>query len=263
VSDKLFEKYLQDAGMNPEYEPAPASGGTKRPDYRVGFQRDYLFFDVKGFGEGTHQPSPGSSHFDPYKPIRAKVEIGKKQFSQHKRFCCSLVLHNAGAFVMLDDPQVVFAAMLGDLGFSIPLQQEADDDVEITKVFCCGGKMRFGSQPQNRTIAAIIVLEVFPLPYRRYQLKCRHLEQNLGTRLTLEQHIKIMERFRADATSTPPLRTVVHENPFARRPLSRALFVGPYDERYIWKDGYLRRVYEGQSLRGLRDQARCFGLTDW
>ncbi len=47
------------------------------------------------------------------------------------------------------------------------------------------------------------------------------------------------------------LRVVVHENPYARMPLHRELFIGPYDERYGPQDEHISWVFAGDGITKL------------
>jgi hypothetical protein len=47
------------------------------------------------------------------------------------------------------------------------------------------------------------------------------------------------------------LGVIVWENPFARIPLPRNIFCGPYDERYGAEGDYLTRVFVGQGISEL------------
>ena len=48
-----------------------------------------------------------------------------------------------------------------------------------------------------------------------------------------------------------PLRVVVHENPYARIPLSAELFRGPWDERYGARDGRVQQLFQGGEIASL------------
>lgn len=76
------------------------------------------------------------------------------------------MLHNLDKPLILLDWQHVYGAMLGNVGFSVPLHihgQPPPEEDEIKNVFLSGGKMhqeRAGAVVgvQNQTISAIIVL---------------------------------------------------------------------------------------------------------
>jgi hypothetical protein len=64
----------------------------------------------------------GFGFFDPYRPIRAHIEAGKKKFKNTADYTCALVLAAPPAsFVMLEDPRTIMGAMYGDLGFQMPV----------------------------------------------------------------------------------------------------------------------------------------------
>lgn len=261
ASDLLFDTYLDACAMPWECEP-DVPGKTTHPDYRVRFQGQELFFDVKGFDAEAHQPPMGFSTFDPYSPIRAKIDDARPQFKQFKEYGCSLVLHNGEAFVQLEDPKIIFGAMLGNVGFlsRIGPDVSATDQI-IINVFTSGGKILCGTEERNTTFAAIIVLQKFPLAWRRYQVRRPKVERDLGRRLTCEEELSLLESCHAEVPS-PPTRVMVYENPFARNPLRRDLLGGPFDERYGREDECIVRHHEGRLLRDLRDEAIRNGVQD-
>jgi hypothetical protein len=261
ASDVLFEAYLSGAALPWDYEPQ-VPNKTTHPDYRVRFKEQELFFDVKGFAPGAHQPPIGYSTFDPYGPIRTKINEARRQFRPFKEHCCSLVLHNADAVVLVDNPLIVFAAMLGNLGFAVRVSAGVSaTNQSITDIFTRGGKMLQGKKKQNTTITAIIVLRQFPLSWRRYQVRRQEMAHDLGRRLTGQEELMLLESCQKEVPS-PPISVVIHENPFARHPLRADLFCGPFDERYGWKDGYIVRLHEGSQLRDLRKEAARNGVQD-
>ncbi len=53
-----------------------------------------------------------------------------------------------------------------------------------------------------------------------------------------------------------PLRVVVYENPFARIPLRRDIFTGPFDERFGPEGDHLVRVFAGAEILRLEEQEK-------
>ena len=73
---------------------------------------------MKDFDPPDHF-STGFGAFDPYPPIREKINQGRDKFKQFKEYCCGLVLYNAGQpFVMLEEDHVMLGSMYGDSGFT-------------------------------------------------------------------------------------------------------------------------------------------------
>jgi hypothetical protein len=63
--------------------------------------------------------------------------------------------------------------------------------------------------------------------------------------------------------SLSQLRVVVHENPFARIQFPRELFRGPYDERYDGSEGRIDRIFCGNQVEVLEEEARSRKLTHY
>ncbi|HAM44386.1 MAG TPA: hypothetical protein DCM67_05115 [Propionibacteriaceae bacterium] len=146
--------------------------------------------------------------------------------------------------------------MLGKLAFEIPIARDGSglDDGPVRNVFTTGGRMLnyakdgLPVESQNTTISAIIVVERYPLGENRFSQYYDGLENTAGRKLSIEECYAEVVRCRGTDldVSLTTVRCVVHENPFARMPLPRDLFVGPYDERYGSKgEGWIRRVFAG------------------
>jgi len=67
----------------------------------------------------------------------------------------------------------------------------------------------------------------------------------VGRNTTFEKDLEFYEVI-PDSAELRRVRVIVYENPFARIPLSRDLFRGPFDERFGEKDGYLSRIFVGE-----------------
>ena len=59
--------------------------------------------------------------FDPYPPLREKIDTARDTFSKLKQHCCCLVLYTVDTPLILLDWQHVCGAMLSNLGWSVPL----------------------------------------------------------------------------------------------------------------------------------------------
>ncbi len=155
--------------------------------------------------------------------------------------------------------------MLGNLGFAVPLNvpgRTAPPDAEIRNVFGggTGAKMLVERQgvpvdAQNQTISSVIVLQNVAVGQRRFRKGLKQREKELGRSLTLEEFQRELDRAHGTERdgSLSQLRVVVHENPYARLPLPRDLFRGPYDERYGAEDNRITRVFAGEEIQSLEE----------
>lgn len=170
----------------------------------------------------------------------------------------SRVLYNVDKPLIHLEWRFIYGAMLGNLGFSVPIDAPglpAPGDKEVRSVFTSGGKMhreRGGVPvaPQNQTISAILVLQQVPIGERRFAVWTQGIEARRGAKLEFDEILKEAEA--ASGTdrdvSLRELRVVVHENPYARIPLPTELFRGPYDERYGERDGRIQRLFQGDEI---------------
>lgn len=258
-SELLFEEYLRAHALGYfEFEPEIA-GTSRRPDYRLIVQGEPILFEVKEF-----RPDPAlfvnmtGGGYDPYGRIREKIEAARKKFKGLEGISCCLVLYNCShPLVDLASWHIVYGAMLGNFGFSFPVDTNtgAGDPNEMTPGFHGGGKMlRYRDQqaiaPQNTTVSAIIVLQHVGLGQRRLSAYIDRVKRDLESKISVEQVWQIVQD--ASGTERDPslrqLRVIVYENPVAQKPLSREMFCGEYDERYGAEDGKLLRVYAGKGI---------------
>src|SRR5215467_12052481 len=162
VSERAFEKYLTTQGLEDwDYKPE-ISGKTHRPDYRLRYAATELFLEVKEFRQDPKQHLPQGGPYDPYTAIREKIDAAREQFKNFKEHCYSLALFNVDTWLVhLDDFWIMLGSMLGDLGFSFPVDMETGSAVgEPTWAFLKRGKMIDYKhlRPQNTTISALIAL---------------------------------------------------------------------------------------------------------
>ena len=102
----------------------------------------------------TEPPKPGFVGFwDPYGPIREKIDQARKKFKEFKDYPCSLVIHLTHGFALIDDPKVIFGAMHGDPGFEFLVDKEKGRLVPDSQreVFTKDGRMTqpHWKDPQN------------------------------------------------------------------------------------------------------------------
>lgn len=260
-SELLFEAYLKASGVSGYVFEKELPGTTRRPDYAVPWGGREILFELKEFRAEADDLRPGFGAYDPYGPLREKIEAGRKKFKDLDGYCCCLVLYNRDKPLVHLEWQFVYGAMLGNVGFSVPIHmpgQAAPMDKEIRSIFTAGGKMhreRDGVpiEPQNQTISAILVLQHVRVGERRFMADLRNRERERGKKFELEEFWEELRKARGTErdVSLRQLRVIVHENPYARVPLTRELFRGPYDERYGGEDGRIQRLFEGDEIARL------------
>ena len=270
ISERLFEAYLSAAGIT-DFRFEPTQDGTsKRPDYSLSVLNTEILFELKQFDQTAADFNLVGGAYDPYRAVREKIEAARKKFKDLERFCCCLVLYNNDKPLVELDWQFVYGAMLGNLGFGMPvnLQTGTADESQTTRTFNGGGKMyRYlegrAIAPQNRTISAILVLRQYMVGAKRFEIAMKRKENELGRKLELLEFWDEIEHARGTAMdlSLSQLRVVVHENPFARIQFPREVFRGPYDERYAGSEGRIERVFCGNQLAALEEEAREAGTA--
>jgi hypothetical protein len=263
-SEMLLEGYLRHQGYNDfDFEPEMA-GTTRRPDYRLRWASGDVLLEVKAFRANADDFRTGFGFFDPYRPLREKIDTARDKFSKLKQYCCCLVLYNVDKPLILLDRQHIYGAMLGNLGWSVPLDlpgRPAPEEAEIRSIFMGGGKMhreRSGTpkNPQNQTISGIIVLGRVAAGERLFAADIRAVEQREQRSIGLEERLQRLELANGTASDFRhrPVRVVVHENPYARIPVPADLFRGAWDERFGSRDGRIQRLFQGESVARLPPQ---------
>ena len=260
-SELLFEEHLRTSGLHDFVFEMELPGTSRRPDYAVPWNDSFLLFEIKEFRADAEDLRPGGGYYDPYPPLREKINAASKKFRDLDTHCCSLVLYNVDKPLIHLEWRFIYAAMLGNLGFSVPIDVpglRSSTDKGVHSVFMSGGKMhreRGGVPvaPQNQTISAILVLQRFPVGQRRFAAWVKEIEQQRGAKLNIEEILGEAEA--ASGTdrddSLRELRVVIHENPYARIALPSELFRGPYDERYGESDGQIQLLYRGDAIASI------------
>jgi hypothetical protein len=258
----LLEGYLRCHGYRDfDFEPEIV-GSSRRPDYRLRWSGHEVLLEVKEFHAEPGEIRAGGGYFDPYPPLREKIDQGREKFRKLKGHCCALVLYNVNKPLVFLDWQHLYAAMLGKIAWRVPIQmpgRPAPLDDDITTVFTSGGKMhreRHGVPyaPQNQTISAVIVLSRVPAGERLFHQSLDELKAQLGNAFDLYTHLPLELEACRWTTRDPrrrPLRVVVHENPYARIPFPRELFCGPWDERYGSLEGRVQQLHLGDEAARL------------
>jgi hypothetical protein len=246
----VFEKYLDSQNIKFEFEKEHP-GKTKRPDYTIEWEGKTLVLDVKDF-DPPQSPLSGFGQFDPYTPIREKIDQGRDKFKQFKQCCCCcLVLFDAGRpLLLLDSPDVMLGAMYGDAGFTFPVNMTTGigDAGQLKQTFLGRGKMirPNWSQAQNTTLSAVIVVsKIKPFLMEMTDM----IVENPGIDIEAEMRQKIPN---FDPYIEVP-RVVVWYNGVARIPFPATLFRGDYDTHYgivRAEDGVVEQnvTYEGSGV---------------
>jgi hypothetical protein len=263
-SEALFEMYLSASGLiNFSFEEA-LEGFSARADYTLWLDGQKILFEVKEFRSTPDDFRVGTRAYDPYRPIREKINAGREKFRGLKEHPCCLVLYNAGKPLIHLGWQFVYGAMLGNMAVRIPfdrgrgtlLEEEAHTGFyggEGKMIRCSGGQP---VEPQNRTISSIAVLEQFPVGKHRFDIQVRSMEGQLRRELTLDEYLEMIDRTRGTEQdiSLSQLRLVICENPYRYTPLPRTIFCGPYDERYGLDErtgDRITRLFAGEQILAL------------
>lgn len=252
VSELLFEEYVEEYELGElEHEPQ-YPGASRRIDYRLLHNGQCLWFEVKEFSDDPALTGSGGGAFDPHVGIRAKIGKAGAKFQHYGDECCSLVLFNEHVnLVDICTPRIVLGAMLGSVGFRIPIDPIRGTQAGPIKdnVIMDGGKLIHPhiKKPQNTKISAVIALQRFAIGQREHQIKVEQREQAEQRSLSLAEYLEMLDANRA-AYSRQVLRTTVYENPHARHPLPRDVFIGPFDERWGQRDEYIAPVFVGLEM---------------
>jgi len=269
-SERLFEMYLQASGyLEFEFEPR-ISDSAARPDFLVTTADGAILFELKQF-----QPIPedfrlGGGSYDPYGPIRDKIQEGRKKFRELKQYPCALVLYNAGKPLVDLRWEFIYGAMLGNLGYSIPFDKAAGKLVDkpvLSPMFTHGGEMHREKngeaiEAQNTTISAVVVLELLPVGRKRFEVETARKAKQLGRELKFEEYFQFVDSSRGTEcdVSLRQLRSVTCLNPYRRMPFPEGFFHGPYDESYGNVSGELCRIYAGQQLIEIEKEQKEVGI---
>ena len=117
-SELLFQEYLQQRGVAADFEPK-IEGKRRRIDFRLASNGTDIFCELKELHEKRPHPG-GATQFNPYSGLRKMIHEGRIKFQEYKEHCCVLVVHNIDDWQFRDHPQIVYGAMLGNLGLQIP-----------------------------------------------------------------------------------------------------------------------------------------------
>jgi len=258
----LFQEYLQQLGIDADFEPK-IQGIRSRIDFRFASNGTDIFCELKELHEKRRHPG-GATMFNPYSGIRKLIEKGREKFKEYKEHCCVLVVHNIDDWQFRDHPQIVFGAMLGNLGLQIPYDPDKGALVGRGKqAFLDGGKMidyRHG-KAQNTTIRAVAVLTQFTIPNPQFEVEFQDRVDRLRKKLKrepaptqcIETRMKMYDTLKPTLGEAP--RLAVFDNPLADPELPPDVFRGPFDLRYRYDlaSGRIERVFAGVELSAIEE----------
>jgi len=268
VSELAFEEYLSKQGIVYRYEELP-NGITQPTDYSFEIEGKTLRVDVKEW-EQKEQLTGLGAPFDPYKPVRNKIEEGLKKFKQYKgrNEPCALVLYHYGSqFIELDNISVL-GAVFGDFGWVFPINPDTGvEDVSETKIrFTAGGKMihqtpKASMRVQNTTISAIVVLKSIQVKDRRVYIALKRREATAERKFTIEETVFLLpELYNADESIKVEPCVTVYDNLDAAVSLPYQFPSGPYDERFGKCGDRLCRTYVGTELAAIESEEEEVGI---
>lgn len=261
--ERAFESYLASVGLPFRFEE-PVAGTTRKPDFCVTIDGEDSLFEVKQFDPQPEDFRTGFGTFDPYPPLREKIDAARKKFKGLKGTAsCSLVLYNNGKPLIFLDAIHIYGAMLGDVGITFPFDTKTGrGDVSRAKQeFLGGGKMlRYAKgmnqaiAPQNTTVSSIVVVSRLNLGQRRFSIAARRRERELRRDLSSHETWAMLEEWSSmkPGLEETALRVCVYENPVRVKPLSEAFGRGPLDQQFamIDREGLGRR-FVGSELTKL------------
>jgi hypothetical protein len=161
-------------------------GTLKKPDYSLNFGGQEILFEVKELTPTDDDFKSGA--YDPYEPIREKINSASRQFRDLKEYCCCLVLFDKGKPGLDLSWRSIYAAMLGTPAIFVPFDpvtRELDSDSACTTLNPARAKMVRSKDgqpiaPQNTKIAVIAVLEQLEIGRRRFEIEVERLKRDGG-----------------------------------------------------------------------------------
>jgi hypothetical protein len=215
-------------------------GKSKRPDYTVPLDgRDWLL-EVKEF---TSDEIPKGGAFDPYAPVRAKIDAARRKFREYAEYPCALVIYNKDAFVQIEKEFVILGAMYGDHGFRMPFDPEKGIGVgPLQPAFFGRGKMRRTEGVFNRRLSAIITLRYHPAGMRRFAHWWKQVKVDMEAGLITQEPEPDFD------VNEQHVGVIVWENVLADIPFPEDVFKGDFDERWGALDGDICCKFKGSGI---------------
>ena len=249
LSELLFEESMEAHAYTNWTREQPIESKEKRPAYRLEDGGSSWFFQVKEFEPRT--PSLRHGCYDPYRPIRDKINQTADDLKKYREYSCSVVLANPYAtLVHIGDPWAMIGAMLGSRVFQFELCAKTDTEYPIEHGFIGSSKrVKYKrDEPQNPAVSAAIVLSTYPLRQSQIHIAIRDRNRELGRETSLSEDLEFYDTI-PDGPELRRVRVIVYDNPFARIPLCKNLFRGPFDERWGVDGKFMRRIYVGEEVR--------------
>ncbi|MFZ0523941.1 MAG: hypothetical protein WAL95_23150 [Candidatus Acidiferrales bacterium] len=241
--ERRFEAYLKEMGYLFEFEK-PYEGKSKRPDYSVTLGSGTYLFDVKD-ADPDVLPS-GFFQLDPHPEIIERIKAGQKKFKEFREFpCCVVMQNNGNVSAMFEEPTAVLGALYGRIGFRVPLYVGDGAPTEPAPSLRAEFTQGAWFQPNRNTrISALVTLRRIAVGKRRL----RRIRQDNPGMTFADAHNLASASFGADYFEVLQQGVIVWENVYARVPLPRDVFNGPYDERYGLDGNDMTRVFCGSAF---------------
>jgi hypothetical protein len=238
ASELLLENCLSERRV--EFERIPEET-VPTPDYKLKIEPGPVFAEVKEFGRSGKMRTEG---YCPVPFVREKIKASRKKFERHRDYACCVVLYNEASFTVFLQPELVLCAMFGELCETV--------DRNVFRFFGVS-EMRPDKNTRVSAVAALLPLQV----HRNcVDAGRRMFELTDGFSLELKddevnQIHRETSRYLGEVESV--FRAVVVENPWAKKPLPRTLFTGPFDERWAMEDdGSVRLAFSGERIAEMR-----------
>jgi len=259
-SEKLFAEYLDGNGFAGQWDYEPEMPeSSKRPDFLLELGPKRFLFEVKQ-RKGRYF-APGFACFDPTRGISETIQDARPQLGDDHDLPSSLVLYNCSDINTPMHYTHVFETMLGPLKLTWQYNSQTREHVSQSENLLFDstdpipGEMidpHCKGEFQNTIFSAIIVLERTSLIDHAAEKKAEEAREHAMCGRSDEFSVRSGAEAAALAIATancPPVtRCVICENPGARIPLPRNLFVGPFDERWAMEDGLLKQIYVGDRV---------------
>lgn len=247
--ERRFEDYLDEMGYSFLYEKTYL-GKRRKVDYTVTTPKGVFLFDVK---DADPNMPTGLQQFDPHEGLVRKIQAGRTKFKEYKDYPCCVVLQNNGTIFMdIEHPAVVLGAMYGKIGFSVPVYVGDGPRLEPPPPIQQGFTTSAQMQPdKNQTISALISLRRIAVG----KLLLRKIRSEIPELRFDEAYTLLGERLGPDFFNEYRQGVIVWENVYARLPLPRDIFNGPFDERFGLDGTDIARVFCGSELADLTENA--------
>lgn len=243
-SESVFEQYLD--SHNLKWSKIPESA-QKQPDYKVAHGSMTCVFEVKEFDDPQTKPVGG---FSPCPAFREKIRAASKKFKHYRSDSCALVLWSKSIY-RATIPEVVLSAAFGEKIYMNrpPLGAQPS-------VYHFSGRAELRPDCNTR-FSAIVVLATYELNHVRLEAWRRlNAKQERGEPIEPFDQLNLLAQVESEGITghsyQGTIRTVVLENPYAKIPFPRDLFVGPFDQHWAMESRCFQLSFMGAELRRLK-----------